>query len=234
MDIEYEPSIPPMDPPEGRDQLRQHWGEAMWAKSEDSGWIFAALLRQEGSQFVIQEFRVFPGGSATFNDQPSSDGASPIPNNGVTASVVRNFRYGQFKEEAIRGLAAPQSFSEEGALDWHDLLMSAGFEPEDVTPQTAKPGRGRPRLPDEELAQVAYHYDEAIREQVKAPISHVADAIDDPNPDRVRQVVSKCRQRGFLTQAPAKGIPGGQITPKAIEIIKRLGVEKPQEEGDRK
>ncbi|MCH8984258.1 MAG: hypothetical protein IH943_09210 [Acidobacteria bacterium] len=181
---------------------------------------------------MIQEFRVFPAGSANFNDQPSSDSAAPIPANGVTASVVRNFRYGTFNQDAIRGLVVPQSFSEEAALDWQDLLMSGGFEPEHVTPESGKTRRGRPPLLNEELAQVAYHYDEAIRKQVKSPISYVADAIDDPNPDRVRQVVSKCRQRGFLTKAPAKGIRGGSITEKAIAILRQIEIEGRPQEGE--
>jgi len=231
MDIEYEPSIPPMEPPQGRDKLRQHWGEAMWAKTEKSGWTFAVLLRQEGPQFVIQEFRVFPSGSTTFNDQPSSDVTKPIPSNGVTASVVRNFRYGTFKEEAVLGLVIPTSFSEEGSLDWDDLLRSGGFDSEQVTPESGTARRGRPPLRDEELAKAAYYYDEAIREHAKSAIRYVASALEDPNPARISQVISKCRERGFLTPAPAKGIRGGHLTAKAREILRRMNRPKKIEGG---
>lgn len=224
MDIRYDPDLPP--PPEGGRAAFEWQANAhgpMWAATDVGGWTFRICLAWVGGEFVVGELRVHPLGQE--DDATGSHTDDLIPPRGLTATRVRNFRFGELISQAIHGLTGPKTNTIDDQLDWHDLLRSGGFDTELVAGTTRKQRRGRPPLDEVELASVAYLYDKALGDGVRAPINTVAEALGDPNPDRVRQVVSKCRERGFLTEAPAKGVPGGHLTERAIEVLERIGRE---------
>ena len=204
----------------GRDRLQQYPPGQAWAVTETSNWTVAAYLAQKGDTFVVGEIRVYPTEAVESSDPTLLYETASIPGNGLTATLLHNFRFGEFVAAGIHKVVTPMSDDMVDLLDWDDDLTSHGFDRKEITADSQKRRRGRPPLDDHELATVAYLYEKAIREQAKSPIKFVADALNDPNPDRVRQVVSKCRKRGFLTPPPAKGIAGGHITDKAIAVLR--------------
>jgi hypothetical protein len=139
---------------------------------------------------------------------------------------MRNIPFGEVFGLALRALRAPEDTSDLEAggesLRWFDTMTSGGFGTDGLF--DAEPRRGRPPLPDEELAIVAFLYDRAMA-QGNEPILFVIDETGgDRALDRGRttQRVSKARRRGFLTAAPAKGVKGGVATDKAMEVIRRM------------
>lgn len=107
-------------------------------------------------------------------------------------------------------------------MDWIDTLTSGGLDTAEMP--RVKPARGRPPLPDEELARVALLYHGAMTEGVD-PISFIINQTGlDPVLDRGRttQRVSKARKRGFLSPAPARGVKGGAITVNGLKVLQRM------------
>ena len=183
---------------------------------------------------MVGELRVYPTAAADSSNPNLLYETASIPGNGLAATLLHDFRFGEFIAAGIHKVVSPEIVEGVDLLFWHDDLESRGFDRKMFTSESHKRRRGRPPLDDQELAMVAYLYDKAVRQQAKAPIKFVTDALDDPNPDRVRQVVSKCRKRGFLTKALGKGIPGGRMTEKTVAILRQMKIEKVTEEGEGK
>ena len=111
------------------------------------------------------------------------------------------------------------------------LLMGTGLEPmlsAQYGTQPARPRRiGRRPIPAETLLPVAAAYPRAVRAGSTQPIEQVAAGLK-IKAASVRDFVHKARLRGLLTPAPSWGRPGGELTPQANALLKRLDRPKPQ------
>lgn len=217
------PDLPPK-PDSGRATFE--WDASatgpIWAYHEQEAWVFALRIDWRDGQFIADELRVFPSGGWEVGSPRWTGGVELAPGIGLTARMLRGFRFGAVYAEARRQLMPPKSGSEDDVIEWHDLILREGSDHEEVADSPPPQRRGRPPLKDEELAMAAYLYDQAIREGARDPVSRVASRLDDPNPDRIRQVIYKCRNRGFLTAAPAPGRPGGELTEKSRQVLQEL------------
>ncbi len=211
----------PEPPSVGRAYLEWHRDATgpLWAMADSNGWTFAAHFVWAETEFVVAELRVFPATDAS--DEPGwRQEDVDIPGRGLMANVVHDFPVGQLVRWATHRLTQPKSSNEDDVLEWADNLKWGGFSTAAVTSSPKRARRGRPPLDDLELAEVAFLYDAAIRSGEKAPIDFIAEQLDDPNPDRIRNVVAKSRKRGFLTPAPAPGQMGGHATEKAFDVLR--------------
>lgn len=146
--------------------------------------------------------------------------------------MVRAIRLGEFIGEAIAQITQPAHASIDDAEDWYDLVTLGGIDPAQFSDNTTRSRRGRPPFSDEFLAWAALIYAQAVESGDPSPVKTVTEKLDDPEPRRVAQVIQKARERGFLTQAPAKGIAGGELTEKAIEVLKTMKTTRPQTENE--
>lgn len=236
MKVRLRQHFPPMPTPKGRDALQQHWPFTWWADYDEEGWTLSVHLVEKNDAIVVDEIRVKPAEAVESSDPTRVYEPDSIPGHGLNGTMIRNFRFTPLIKSAIHELTRPPD-SDEGIdfLDWADDLKSGGFDYTKVSSYTQNRRRGRPPLAEEELARMAYYYVDAIKEQVKAPLAYVSMKRygTDEYVELIRQRIVKCRQRGFLTPAPGNGIAGGHLTPKANEIIKRLGLEDRHGIGDR-
>lgn len=225
----------PVEPRKGRDSFADHYPGPWWAVTDMNDWTFSVHLAEKDDTIVVGEIRVKPAEAVESPDPTLRYEPDSIPGRGISATLIHDFNFGRLIKAGIHQFTTPPD-SNEGIdhLHWAEGLKSGGFDSAKVDSYTRKQRRGRPPLPEEELARVAYYYAEAISQQVKALHAYVSLKLYDTNEfaELVRQRVDKCRKRGFLTEAPAKGIAGGHLTPKAIEVINRLALENRQEKGD--
>ena len=232
------PPEPPLGPDASIQQRRapeQHWPFISWFDYDEEGWTYSVHLVVKNDTIICDEIRVKPAEAVESSNPTLLYELSSIPNQGIASTMLHKFRFGQLIKAAIHKLTRPPD-SPEG-IDWYDWteeMKAGGLDWAKFDSYTRNQRRGRPPLSEEELALVAYYYDKANREQVKALHAYVSLKLYDTNEfaELVRQRVDKCRKRGFLTEAPAKGVAGGHLTPKAIEVIKRLALEDRQEKGD--
>ena len=223
--VQLIPDLPPQ-PTSGRPafEWHAHAKGPLWAYYHQGGWTFALYLKWSDEEFISDELRIFPTAGWS-GDSPEWDKEADAPGRGLTANALRAFPFGAVFREARRQLMPPHSGTEDQTIEWHDLVQRGGLDPFTIAETPSKPRRGRPPLSEEELALVAYWYEIAIRDSEKSPIRFVADRLHDPNPDRIRDVVVKCRARGYLTAALAPGRPGGEMTEKAVEVLQRMNSE---------
>jgi hypothetical protein len=122
----------------------------------------------------------------------------------VTARLMRELPIGAVQGKAIesfRALAGSMSRNE------RDAAWAKGLE--------RRPGRrGRP---DREYAEIAALYVDTIGSGTEA--LDVAKKLG-YSAEQVKGFLYQARRRGLLTWAPSKGKAGGQLTPKAIELLK--------------
>ena len=227
MEFNYVPQLPPIPTGGGRAVFEWHAKAKgpLWAYTEADDWTFAVYLGWKNDEVVAGELRVFPTPGIAWDNPTWSYDDTVIPGRGLSATPLKNFRYGELIAGAIRGITSPGSLEEYDF--WEDLLRSGGFDPETVLAAPPKARRGRPQLHEKELLRVAYYYDQALTKGEKAPNTYVSKKLyeTDEFADLIRQRVAKCRQRGFLSKAPAGGRAGGHLTPKAKEALARIRLE---------
>lgn len=68
---------------------------------------------------------------------------------------------------------------------------------------------------------VAGAYSDALEAGVRRTNVEVARALG-LSPEQVRDRVREARKAGLLTEAPARGIPGGRLTPRGRRILTRV------------
>ena len=80
---------------------------------------------------------------------------------------------------------------------------------------------GRKGHGDEHYARVAHEYVELLQQGERFPIRVMSGRWNEPE-KYVREQVSRCRPRthGMLTDAPKRGVAGGELTEKAISVLR--------------
>lgn len=210
----------------GSELPEEHPDEAWLEVVLEGGWIAAYRLIPQGGQPVVGEVRIFPE-----ERSPRSAGRwsaerlgnqAPVPFGGIPARVLRQLRVREhlaLLDEIVQSHQARQSFR----LN----LLDHGFE--QVAREAGRRGRS-----DHFYAEIASAYVALIGERDPIPRLrkrldkeglHFADAT-------IRDFVNRARDRGLLTRSP-KGRPGGELTPKALELLRSTATERGAHEKSR-
>ncbi len=216
--------------------------EAIWAIGTPPGsntteWTIALRFVVQDDHPILSEARFFPTEDSPRDRACGEWSGDPdaVPVLGLPAAVVKNVALFDLETQVRASLAnwkhpawgggetKPHDDGEppESYQEWSDLTDRAGIDTDD-TAQRRK--RGRPPLEDDLLAEVAYHYVQALRtgEGVHGYIWSQMNKGGEALP--IAQRIKKARERGFLTATPKPGQRGGDITQKALDVLKRIGV----------
>ena len=212
---------------------------SMWAigspPGAPNGWVIGLQFVILDGHPILAETRIFPDEGPSHNQTRGrwSGEAEAVPELGLPAAVVKNLALGGMEDQVRAALAhykdpawgetdfpADADGPPDTWLEWSEITETMGVDPDDTTKRR---GPGRHPLPDEHLAKVAYYYDEALRNNLKAH-RHIEQKMrkgEESLP--VAQWIRKARERGFLTSTPKPGQRGGTITPNAIAVLRGIG-----------
>ncbi len=211
----------------------------MWAigppPGDDSGnWLVGLhFFVKDGYPILVEQKIMLDNGIESMLTDPWSTAAPTSPDE-LTATILRSVNLGDMQKQVRAALSSHKETTwGEGLRDayddrepppnWSEHDEFTRVTGVDTTNTTHRSKRGRPALTDLHLALVAYHYDHAFN--FGEPIhNYIWSKMNKGGEDLpIRQWVIKARRRGFLTPTTKPGKPGGTITPKAIETLKRSG-----------
>ena len=79
---------------------------------------------------------------------------------------------------------------------------------------------GRKGRPDWEYAMWAARYVSACRQDARRPIARLTKRHADHSESKLRAILNKARNRGLLTATPQKGVAGGRLTKRALQLLR--------------
>jgi len=196
-------------------------------------WVAAFRFGFRSRQPLVTELRIFPAEaeSRAETDQPLGHwsgevrgvrlSGTEIPAGGLTAGVLRRLRFGEGRRFLRQFLRSVQADRGDAIFGESGMLGLAGFQAPEAPPvsRTSRPGpAGRS---DAFYAGVARDYVSAVDGGSLQPVRDLA---------RRRRVtvvsarawVHRARARGMLTGEHGPGRFGGQLTPKATQLLTRL------------
>lgn len=217
-----------------REELVSYRVDDYWLeRAIDAHWIAAFRFTVQDSQVVISEIRILPAeGDTTMAPDflLSEKGARPpgqwsaevsgykavAPRGGVTARLVHRLKLGEILRSARADLdhlrrEVPSLFGPGMAL------APFPVEAKRATLTERRPGRKGYGLPF--FAKLAKDYAERIRASDPRPAATIALARG-LTPERARDLIHRARKHGLLTEAFAQGQKSGELTPKALAILK--------------
>lgn len=194
--------------------------ESFWLEIPDDEWTVAYRLLAKGSNIEVAEMRIYPTdhpGGYTVDPGEWSVEPETVPAGGLTARQLRTVRVGKHKQEA--GLVLKKLRERMGA-DAFDAWMAQYSIPGDLIGSLR---RRRKPSPDADLrrAEIAAQYVDLVQQGVRNPRVRLAKQWP-LSPDTIRDELHEARRRDILTDAPRKGIAGGQLTEKGRKL---LGIE---------
>jgi hypothetical protein len=190
------------------------------------GWAYEMQLQLENGCWVVSQLRVFPDpgdldleqllddtkwwmgtgmadwAAASARELAHIAQAQPrpttvfLPPGGLTARHLRRIKFRGLKEqhEGVRRLVNRYRGS------------------------SSRHRKGRHRG-DARLALVAKLYVAALSRGSRTPIADVARQFRAKKASQVRDAIYLARRKGFLSATREQGVPGGELTPKAIELL---------------
>ncbi len=191
----------------------------------DADWIAVIRLVDQDSQPVVGEVRVFPGGSSpslgqgTWNAELLGYKAEGVPEGGLPMTLLRQVRQG-IVDETIGGLARVFSGLQ---VDLLRQISPEGREAlqrvVEIVPSKKEARRRTPvhGKPDTFYAELARDYVDLIHSGSPRPNAEIAKRRKLKSP-KVRDMIHEARKRGLLS-TKAWGRPGGQLTPRALELL---------------
>ena len=190
----------------------------LWVEVPHGDWLAAYRFLPVDGRPVLAEVRVFPAESVPRDPGRWSEQA--VPEGGVPARVLRELRTSVADE--VRRHVLQQLAGKRGAAWILDSfgLQRMGFT-EAILDAPHRPGR---RGRDEAFyASIAVRYAVLVATGTRTPIQDLAKELVGQgewfSPESVRQLVTKARARGLLTEAPP-GRAGGVATERAWELVK--------------
>lgn len=164
------------------------------------GWSTRWVIAPQHGRLVVRALTIEPTDRAT-------------PPGGVTASLLR-----ELSPALAADLAANTEYTahtidkalQEAAHKW---IEEFGPEPSTV------PKRGRPRLSDDQLADLAQAYLEEIQAG-RGVLARLAARFEEP-PSTIRDRIRIARTRGFLGPAPKQGAKGADPGPRLAQYRKQ-------------
>jgi hypothetical protein len=215
---------------------RSFWAVGPPPGDKSGTWLVGLhFVVRDGYPILIEQRVVLNEGvSSTHAFGTWSGDEEAVPDSGLPASVVHALTIGSMQNQVRAALADRwHSVWGDGRRDTYDdgeppdnVTEHTGFTEStgiDIT-NTAQPEkRGRKPLSDDRLAEVAYHYDQAMR--INEPVHGYVETRMSKHGEGVpvAQWTMKARRRGFLTPETKPGQPGGTITAKAIATLKSSG-----------
>jgi len=180
----------------------------------DPNWMAAFRLVVQDGRTVVAEVRLFPlekgerRAPGMWSAERIGD-AAVVPPGGITAALMREIPFRPLPRIAARysspsGVPAGSSESKPPAKGG-----------------ARKSRRGRKPRPDIVVAAVAKAYVDAVNTG-KSPLEHIGSEVDLPDGTNIRDVIHQARKRGFLSPT-SQGRVGGELTPRALRILKRSG-----------
>ena len=179
-------------------------------------WVAAFRLVVQDGQPVVGEVRVFPAENidAARPDDGSWSAAAlgrraKVPAGGMRARLLKNdVKWGPV-EDLIRQLAAVAPVILEHVNDENlgELFSKA-----------SKQGARQRGKPDSFYAKIAKEYVRLLGQRIRNPIGKLAESRNTPQP-RMRDMVHEARRRELLTRK-SQGVAGGQLTQKALQVLK--------------
>jgi hypothetical protein len=153
------------------------------------------------------------------SEKPTKPG--PTPPGGITTRMLRRIPLGDIvggvrasgaKSLGLHQRSARAALAEDSpTLGWiADTIESSLTE----APRPGRRGRG-----DQDYALVAYLYVEALDTQPAHPVKEVAKRLG-LSPSPVRDMPYEARTRELLERPSGKRVPGGRLTPKALELLR--------------
>lgn len=207
--------------------VRQGWLEVQIADD----WVAAYRIFTREGRALPAELRIFPGRISDLEGDEANPPRTPkrpwmgrweaerigdrasVPLPGVTATLIRNVHVGEHLELVLRagrnlGKALPPGL-------YHHLVGPFGLR---ELHRQAVQRTGRRGRPDEYYARVAVLYVAALEVNRRRAIQVLAEWIR-MTPQTLRDLVDRARRRGLLTPSPGRGIPGGELTEKALALF---------------
>lgn len=208
-----------------RNNVNEAWVEV----PASSGWKVAYRIVPSPRGPIVAEVRVFPQEDGHATHGTWSVDTAVVPEGGVPAQVLRSLR-----------LTDPIALFDETIDRWRDeygeeetarVFGRFGLEP----PPEIEPRRpGRSGRVDAFYVRWAAAYVDRLRSGSRHPVKDLAEApavwikgFTDLDRDKreatVRAILHEARRRELLTGAP-RGKPGGELTKKALRLLKKLGL----------
>ncbi|SRR6266571_1061956 len=194
----------------------------------DDGWVAAYRLVGRRGQPVIAEVRLFPNESTReIAGQWSGESAS-VPLGGVPGRILRRLRLRDAIELFPQFVANWQRRHGKGPAK-----AVLGRVRLSTSKAVARRPVGRAGHPDEFYVRWAQAYLDRISagsphpvrdlsEDPPTPIEGFVSRGDYVDPETVRAILNRARRRKLLTEAPP-GRPGGELTPRALAVLRRQG-----------
>jgi hypothetical protein len=201
--------------------------EGLFDIAEDlpSGWVCTYRLANQDGQSVIAELSIHPSGK-------------DVPQGGLTTRILRRVRLGAHLAAitaTVRGWASGGTPRKDRtthipAAPGRSAQVRVVFGAEDLDRDTAEglgfsgPPRerrpGRPGRSDREFAELAEQYVDARGRGSTRP---TADVARERGYDvaHIRDGIHEARERGLLTRPATKGRAGGELTPRARELLEQ-------------
>lgn len=178
----------------------------------DARWMAAFRLVRGGTgRLRVGEVRIFPiepGGAAPGGEWSGSwlGIEADAPRRGLTKQVLNRARPHLWLQEAEKRLP----------IKLRQLFES---QPPETDSAPKSDTRGRPRMPDAELARVAELYVSACEKKSPRPVEDVARRLGE-SVGRVRGWIHKARKRDLLSNR-GQGESGGTLTKHAEKILRQ-------------
>lgn len=199
----------------------------VWLKvpiSDEEAWIAAYRLVPREGRPVVAEVRVFPaekgrrkGGCWSVEDLGHE---APVPPGGVPSALLRDVKIDQHLKEywpkIIRQIR--RQYGDDAVFGSGGMASRHGFTQvaEEVRRRTGRRGHD-----DLFYARFASGYIDQLARRSSTPTRDLAESLH-YSQSYVRDVISRARKRGLLTQSP-RGRPGGQLTEKALQVLEQAG-----------
>ncbi len=222
----FEPELPP-EPARRRPPTWPVWAEFL--VNEDT--CVALQFQDRNSIPVLTEIRVYPDDG---DPEPKpgiwSGDAALAPENGISPTVIHDLPLGRLRDQAVTALLQPtqvwrtskEDDWEDQVANWLDASAWASMS-RDWRPSEPASRRGRRRsITDEQLAEVAFHYQAAARRGVGIHryIQQQMPEIDTVVGNRI----SKARDRGMLLGGGGeRGLKGGYMSNRAVVLLQASG-----------
>ncbi len=174
--------------------------------SQFPGFVFSITFDNDG---VPVGFAVYPYVRSELSDIAGrffSGKPDPLPTGfpPVTATLLRTIPIGQLTKAARRALSEDRMID---APEWPAIASAANRRPP-----------GRPGRPDLHYAHLAADYVELVSSG-RPPLPDLA-AQREEGRRSIRDQISEARRRKLLTKPAIRNTSGGELTPKAIALLK--------------
>lgn len=204
------------------------FGREAWVEDHlDDGWIAAYRLILRGSRPLVAEIRLFPEDDRAERVPGQwTEEASDVPPEGIPGRALRDLRLTvplNLFSEFLRRIERDPAMAKQ--------ILGAHGIPLGSTMVKRRPGRAG-RADDFYLA-FAVAYVARLAKGSRRPVQDLAErppkaikgyvsSSSKASAATVRDIIHEARERGLLTRSP-DGRPGGELTPKADQMLKDHG-----------